>query len=296
MASVLKWSNSRLTDVQVCGWKYHLKHEERVRVPTNPPRVRGTVVHEVVRRMMKRRTRLEVVDRYGIELTAEARAEAQGVLPSLDEVGDTASAAFKRIWEAEDVDPEGESLGAAREFTRDRAVSLSLLHRKQVAPHIEPRGVELRVTVAPKDVAVEIEGTLDLVQDELGGYVVPDVKTTEKSPSKSQADDSQQLTMYAMLGLALFKELPRELRLDYLVKTPARGDEKYVDLHTVRDAADITALVHRINAATEAVRKGIYVPADPSTWQCQTCEYRQARNGFPGCIFVRRGDSPRPTN
>jgi hypothetical protein len=128
---------------------------------------------------------------------------------------------------------------------------------------------------------------MDLVAKSSGGEVVRDLKTSEKSPSKDAADRSQQLTMYALIRQAEVGALPVKLTLDYLVRTPARLDRKHVPLDTVRDAEDVGALVHRINTAVEAVKRGVFMPTAPDSWWCAPawCEF------YGSCVYVRRGDS-----
>jgi hypothetical protein len=53
------------------------------------------------------------------------------------------------------------------------------------------------------------------------------------------ADDSDQLTTYALASLVLDKKLPDLMVLDYLIYTPARHDTKYVPTRDHRDMNDI---------------------------------------------------------
>ena len=100
-----------------------------------------------------------------------------------------------------------------------------------------------------------------------------------------------QLTFYSMLRQAEVGHLPKELALDYLVRTPSKHEQKHVPLVTTRGPEDVASLVHRINVAVEAVKKGIFVPASPDAWYCSAtwCEY------FHDCKFTQRG-ARRPQN
>lgn len=106
---------------------------------------------------------------------------------------------------------------------------------------------------------------------------IRDTKTSGKSPTKSLmdgnkqpgiADDSDQLTTYAMASLVLDGKLPDAMFLDYLVYTPARHDTKYVPTKTVRDMNDINVFLNRFANAVHAYKRGIFVPAKADWWGC----------------------------
>ena len=106
---------------------------------------------------------------------------------------------------------------------------------------------------------------------------VRDTKTSGKSPTKSImdgnanggiADDSDQLTTYALASLVLDQKLPDLMVLDYLVYTPVRHDTKYVPTKTTRDMNDINTFLNRFSNAVHAYRRGIFVPAKADWWGC----------------------------
>jgi hypothetical protein len=119
---------------------------------------------------------------------------------------------------------------------------------------------------------------------ETPGEIVSDLKTSDKSPASHMAAQSQQLTFYAMLRRAVTGILPKGEMLRYVVRTPKKHDLKVVELTTVVTTADVDALVHRLSAATEAIQKGVFVPAAPSHWRCSLkyCEYAPTCKFFIG--------------
>lgn len=268
-----KWTNSSLMTNQNCGERYRRIYEEREWRPSSARQARGRVVHHTVGRTLLRKME-----------THE--------LPSLEEVRDIAADAFEREWADNEIalQPEERELGEpiVRAHSKDFSIALSGLHRTDVAPNINPIGVERRITVKPQDMDIEIEGTIDLVDGHVAGDIIRDTKTSEKSPAKSMAEDSQQLTMYGLLRRAETGRMPVAYGLDVLVRTPARGDLKYVSLVTMRDHVDLTALVSRLNASVDAVSKGVFVPASESWWGCSPayCEF------WDSCVYTRRGARP----
>ena len=276
MAAEMRWTNSMLSMLEVCGEKFRLRYIEKILMPPSPRQVRGTATHRSVRFSMKRRM-------------------DAGLLPALEEVKDNAASEFDMQWLSGVLlseEDKAEGMATVRDRAKDMAVNLSGLHRTAVAPGIVPKGVEYRIDVKPKDSDITIAGTLDLLADQGGLDWIRDTKTGEKSPNGDAAERSQQLTMYGLIRLAEVGALPAGYQQDHLVQTPARRDLKYVPLKTSRDMEDMRLLVNRINTATESVRRGSFVPCPPDHWACSAtwCDYFNN-----GCIYTTRGVS-RPTS
>lgn len=266
----MQWSNSALTTLQQCGEKFRRRYLELERVPPSARMLSGTVVHRVAR-------------------TAYERKLGSGTLPSIPETRDTAATAFEAQWSGGVLlaaDEQAEGLPTIKARAKDFSVAVSAYHVDKVAPGITPRAVERRIIVRPQNASIEIHGTVDLiaaVRD--GGEVIRDLKTSARMPPADAADTSQQLTMYALIRMAETRTLPQELALDYLVRSPVRGDISYKPLTTTRTPGHIDALVERINAGVRAVERGTFMPAPPDAWWCsaQWCEYHST------CKYVARG-------
>lgn len=267
----IQWNNSALTKLERCGEAFRRRYIEGEVVPPSPRMLRGTVVHRVASAAMLRK--LE-----------------EHEIPSRQEAKDLAATEFEQQWAGGvsfDAEPIEGSAALEKARSKDFAVDLSEFYVGGVAPSVEPIAVERHIEVRPKDSDLVIHGTMDLVSRVAGGEVVRDLKTSEKSPAKDTADRSQQLTMYALIRQAEVGALPVKLTLDYLVRTPARAERKHVPLDTTRDAQDVGTLVHRINTAVEAVKRGVFMPTAPDSWWCSPtwCEF------YRSCAYVRRGDT-----
>ena len=276
----MEWSNSRLTRVQKCGEAFRRSEIEKDREPTSPQAIRGSVVHQVAKVALRRKI-----------------GRDNHALPTVDEAKDLAADLFESRWRDSDVRlmvPEedgGETLRQARGEAKDLAIQLAGHHIDVVAPTIDPIAVERQIIVRPKNSDLVIHGTLDVVSREPEDVeAIRDTKTSRKPPSKDAADKSQQLTMYGLVRLAASGVLS-PMRLDNLWMTPKQRRLEYRELKTTRDQEDFEALVHRINVATQAVERGVFLPADPaSAWWCSPkwCGY------WDSCPYVRR--SKRPLN
>jgi hypothetical protein len=296
-----EWSNSRLSTVQRCGEQYlrrYINGEDR---PATLRMHAGSTVHSVAAEIHK--LQLREKERAGYEGQAAPEDLLRDAIPGYQRIAELIEAAWARqmaqgvTFIGDEVNQQ--SVAIAKAF--DAAAAGAGFYAFTVAPRTDPLHVERKVTVRPQGSRIVITGIMDLVavdhdlQDGVRVGVQPnppprivrDIKFSQKAPNRNAADESQQLSMYAMLH-AVDPEgggLPRRLVLDHIVRTPVRGDLRYVPQYTTRDARDVEALINRINVAVDAVDKGVFVPANESgAWWCSRnwCPY------FSDCRFVSR--------
>lgn len=125
---------------------------------------------------------------------------------------------------------------------------------------------------------VDFVGEQDIVEKIADKLVIRDTKTSAKSPSPSMldgagkpgtADDSEQLTAYAVASHVVDGKLPDLMVLDYLVRTNARTPSlKYVATKTTRSLDDVNVFLNRFVNAIHALKTGVFVPANQSWWGC----------------------------
>jgi hypothetical protein len=283
MSAFDRWSNSSLSTLQMCGWKFYLRHIKKDRRPSGLGAKRGIAVHRVAAEIHKLQMKLKGKWQGPVPQAVETPGSPESVA----EARDIAAGAFERAYrEGVLFTKEETKLGIklAKADAKDAAIDLSGMYAKDVAPNIVPLAVEREVTIAPKDVAIKVLGKMDLVEED-DGEVIRDKKTAEKAPWEHAAEVSQQLTMYHLIRLADTGAMPRAGRLVHLVRTPKRHEMKAYIQETTRTADDVNRLINRINTAVEAVEKGIFVPADEAApgSPCSWCEYADGT-----CKYVRR--------
>jgi len=260
-------SYSQMNTLHKCGEQYRRRYIEGEKVPPGVAQIRGSSVHKP------------------IELNLINKMQTGEFLP-LEAIGDLAADTVAAKMDGEirlDGDYAEMGLAAAKGFVQNEVVSLSLLHAKQVAPSMSPKAVEVRIELPPSDaIPVKLVGVLDIVDEHTG---VHDTKTAQKSPGKSDADDSGQLTTYDLLHRAHYGEEPKGLSLDVLVRTPSKGDLKVVSLQTKRSVEDLGVYVRRVQAAVRMIESEIFLPAPQDSWQCSTrfCGYAES------CPFYNNG-------
>lgn len=131
---------------------------------------------------------------------------------------------------------------------------------------------------------IDFVGEQDIVEQYATGpdsglqLVIRDTKTSAKSPVPSfldgndkagTADDSEQLTAYAVASHVVDGRLPDKMVLDYLVRTnAAKPTVKYVPTATTRTMDDVQVFLNRFTNLIHAMKTGVFVPANQSWWGC----------------------------
>ena len=274
------WSNSKLTTLQMCPERFRRRYIEKEETGSTRRMGQGSAFHRVTAEIHKRQfDAKEKLVGPTTDLTTR-RAVLLNAIPSTEEARDLGAAAWKEVADQGVVYTKDELAEAPaliwRGRTEDAVVGMSALYAEEVAPKIDPLYVERKITVKPQDSDITVRGQLDLGhEDPLRGEIIRDNKTSAKSPNKRAADESQQLTMYSMLRWAETGSLPAGVALDYMIRTKT-GILKTVSLESTRRLEDVQTLVNRINVAVDAVKKGVFVPAQPGVaWWCSPawCEY-----------------------
>ena len=117
----------------------------------------------------------------------------------------------------------------------------------------------------------------------IGSLFVRDFKFGTRRRPQSDVDASTQLTLYSIgtRFIASIGDVTPDVGLEQMVDLK-KGPQR--DLKTsVRGPADYAALVARVNAFSVAVSKGVFPPADPTSWRCSDryCPF------YRDCVYVR---------
>lgn len=163
--------------------------------------------------------------------------------------------------------PDEESIGRDKVLgaAKDTAVKMAEFHALVQAPDYQPELVEQPFRIALPGTH-DLVGVIDLADDH---GRVNDLKTAAKSKRQPDADDSVQLTTYAVGYKALTGKPAAALRLDVIVGPTKNGFSRQV-LSTDRTTADFQALASRINVVTASINAGLFPPAPPGAWWCSS--------------------------
>lgn len=260
-------SISQINMLSTCGEQYRRRYILR---QTTPPAI-TMLVGGVVDRMVTRNLR--------------AKMES-GQLLGLQEIKDLTLQDFDRtVAENEEIQFKESELLDGKEQTiaeaRAKALRLSLLHATDVAPKLNPLYVQRPLSIELPGYSFDIGGILDIQEYDS----VRDTKAKSKTPSKSFADDDDQLTVYALLVMLNDGAIPPRLIMDCLIDTKI---PKYVPFETTRIEGDFDSLLARIDVACYAIDRGVFIPAKASDWCCSRdyCSY------FGSCKYVKQSRRP----
>lgn len=111
--------------------------------------------------------------------------------------------------------------------------------------------------------------------------IIRDTKTSKKSPTQDAADESHQLTAYALASQVIDHKLPDAVKLDYVVDL--KRETKAMTLESHRDALDLDIYLNRIEATVVSIVTGNFTPAPNAAWWCDPryCGY------YSTCKYVR---------
>ena len=134
------------------------------------------------------------------------------------------------------------------------------------------------LNVAARD-GVDFVGEMDIVekymepQDEADRVVIRDTKTSGKSPAANVADESHQLSAYALASQVIDKTLPDAVKLDYLIDL--KRETKTMTVESTRTGQDLQAYLNRIVNAVATIESGMFTPAPNAAWWCSAkwCAY-----------------------
>ena len=213
----------------------------------------------------------------------------------------------------QDIELEEDDTGSVEDVisaTKDKAVRLVTAHHGRVAPTIQPfatarkfslnmdRWLRLRakqiheeaehaenpwhskvkhqqaayLNAAARD-GFDFVGEQDIVEKSETELVIRDTKTSKKSPNAEAANESNQLSAYALASQVLDGKLPDKMKLDYLIDL--KKETKTMTLETTRDAEYTQAYLNRLVNGIASIRSGVFVPAPDQAWWCaqKWCAY-----------------------
>lgn len=291
-----RWSNSSLTCAQQCGERFRRRYLEGEWQLPNVNMLRGSATHEAAR--VGHRRQIEV----GVQLRAKPKRPKRPslikqqnlALPSSEEIRDIAADDFDGRIEKDrddlqfqqeeqlkggklDATEKKLAIGEAKDFV----VKAATIYNGEVAPLVNPVGVEHSITATLKSAGFTIKGIVDLIDEWDDGEHILDLKTSKKSPNKNAAAESQALSLYGVLRKAETGKSPILYRLRHLVKTPKATEVKVVETSAKRTDEQLDSVLYRLGTVVDCVERGIFMPADPMAWWCgptwcefwKTCRY-----------------------
>lgn len=238
-------SASQLGMFQRCGEQWRRRYLEGEVIPPGIAARIGTGVHKAAEKNF----------RYKMESGEDMR---------LDEVQDAAATAYdKALAQGVFISPD-EAPGAklAMAEGKDTAVSLATLFRRELAPAIQPRLVEHKVTLDLPGLELPVVTVLDCYTAD---RALRDMKTSGKKWSEDKAHVSPQPTLYRESVKEVTGEYPEMLLFDVLVSTKTPSLQS---IETTRTADDLAILGRQFEMMIASINAGIFQPAERDSWMC----------------------------
>jgi hypothetical protein len=263
--STLQLHVSGLATLSKCGEQFRRRYIEGERTPPSVSMATGTALDRAVSANLSRK--LE-----------------SGVLMAAEEVQDFAREAAIGVYSegvrATEEDTEA-GLEASKGAMVDNSVAAAFKHHEELAPTLEPTHIQRPWVLDIIGLDIQVAGTID-IQEAL--KTLRDTKFSGKSPVKTMADQSLQLTCYSMAVNAHDGAIPERVLLDYIVRTPKKHETKLVTLSSTRTTTDFNPLLERIAHAEKIIRAGLFTPAPADSWVCSKkyCPY------WESCRFAVR--------
>ncbi len=155
---------------------------------------------------------------------------------------------------------------AVRAATIDKAVRLAKLHYEEFAPKMKP--IKVQWKWALKNLKgfekYSFVGAVDVIEKHYEIPEIVDTKTAAKSPVKTIANISTQLSTYAM-AYQLYEGVIPRVRLDFLIDNVKPVARPYP---STRNEEDFHIILNRFKIFIESYEKGVFPPVNADNWVC----------------------------
>jgi putative RecB family exonuclease len=171
---------------------------------------------------------------------------------------------FSDTWEKnakETIFKEDEKPGTMK----DDGIKLLQTYHNNIAPKIQPVGVEKEFLIELEHLKHPILGYIDLIDDK--GYII-DHKVSKRSWPKGKEHTDLQLTAYSLAYKQLEGKKEKGLRFDVMVRNK---EPKIQQLSTKRNQQDINRFKKLIVYVSCSIENSIFYPNE--NYMCPSCGY-----------------------
>lgn len=249
-------SFSQIDQYCKCGIKYFLYYEEGIVIPSSTSLVLGTTYHKA------------------LEVNHTQKIESGTDLPLSDLQECSANGieeAFKEdILLSEDEKHKGKI--GARDLLIHRSDAALKAYREELALNIQPLEVEKYFKIPLEDDLPPLVVVIDLITQDMR---VVDNKTSSKKPPENVADESIQLSAYALAFKNQYGMVPTGLELQHTVVTAKTLSATTVTTKTTRTDEQLDHFKLRLQMVVDGIRKRVAIPPSQGDWQCKSCGYRE---------------------
>lgn len=262
-------SISQINTYLKCGEKYRLQYIEGIKQPPNMVMIKGIVFHKVAEtnNLQKKVTKTDLC-------TYEMKEIASNHLDL--------SLSGEVMYKKKEKENVSKTKGEAKD-SLIHAVEQLAINTKDVMP-IE---TESEYNIKIPGIEKPLKAIIDCITDD---NRVIDYKVTGKPKTQLEADVDIQLMAYALIYRVNYGVFPKTQFHNYTAKHTIKDGHQTIfnELTTMHDENTITPLINTLKAVTEAIEKGIFLPAAKGAWDCSptacmhyhSCKYINGKSRF----------------
>ncbi|MBQ4133043.1 MAG: PD-(D/E)XK nuclease family protein [Desulfovibrionaceae bacterium] len=196
----------------------------------------------------------------GAEVNHLQKIESGSDLP-LSDIQDAARDGYENAIADGVFIPAGEESGAAKNLAAgaDTAVALAAAYAKSIAPHIPPVAVEEKLQAEVPGLPVPLLGIIDVLCSDNS---CPDLKSSVRKWPAGKVESSLQPQIYHHL-LAENRGINASMSFEVITH---KGEHQSIPVKV--QAEDILPVITRAQGLLQAVKSGVFLPAEPGHWMC----------------------------
>jgi len=226
-----------------CPAQYYFRYIEGKKLPPKSSMTKGKAVHS------------------GVEFNYRQKKETRQDLP-IKEVLEYTAATFEEY--AAETAFEGKDKGKEKDST----IQLTKCYQTEIAPTVQPVYIEEKVEISFDNTDYDLLGVIDLIDET---KQIRDTKTSARTPSEKDIQNSLQLSAYSIMYRTLTGEEETGISLDYVVatKTP-----KTVRLQAQRTEEDRQRFLRIMGIIAHNIKCKNFYP-NPTNFMCSpnNCGY-----------------------
>lgn len=240
-----------------CGMQFYYRYIEGLIKPPNSALLIGSATHDVAKDSLAYKINTQQAEMMPVEQVCDLARDS--VVREYHKNG-------LRLRDQE----RGLDIRRVIDQCIDTTVALSVIHRSELVPAIEPVEVEAPWVIECESYPFDLAGQWDV--NEPTGF--RDLKTSNKRKSQADVDTSTQKTLYALAWKIIKGNYPEKIFFDVLIKTKT---PTYQIIPTSSDDSDTSTFMRRFELMCDCIGKGLFLPCNQSDWWCnrEWCGYAE---------------------
>lgn len=252
---------SQMTQLMRCGEKFRRRYINGEKEKTSTGLIQGTIMHDVAQEILT------------------FKAENNNNVPDKDWLSTIVKGKFAAAWNLADlklsVVESDLGIEKVKEIVYKTAHTLANKYLEIYAPILvvsSIEDIESPWVIDCVDYPYDLSGRFDFIErykNEEGKDVViiRDLKNLKRNPGQKEADQSEQLSFYALAYYVLTGSLPDAVILDCMIK---RSEDKAdaISFASTRTEEDFKVCFGKLENCCEIIEKEAFTPASRSDWWC----------------------------